>query len=111
MGTAPTFGDYEAQRHWMEVAINLPADEWQVPASVIINLHRREKYFVPKLWLRCQRLRPTITAIFTARRARRYKNSTKNDLSYWGLDYPPLSGYQVRILPSQGVLAADMQPY
>ena len=25
----------------------------------------------------------------------RYRNSSNNDLSYWGLDYPPLSGYQV----------------
>lgn len=25
----------------------------------------------------------------------RYTNSTDNDLHYWGLDYPPLSGYQV----------------
>ena len=24
----------------------------------------------------------------------RYINSTRNDLSWWGLDYPPLSGYQ-----------------
>jgi hypothetical protein len=51
MNTPPTFGDYEAQRHWMEITTNLPATEW-------------------------------------------YKNSPKNNLSYWGLDYPPLSGYQ-----------------
>ena len=25
----------------------------------------------------------------------RYTNTTDNDLSYWGLDYPPLSAYQV----------------
>ncbi len=25
----------------------------------------------------------------------RYTNTTDNDLNYWGLDYPPLSGYQV----------------
>lgn len=22
------FGDFEAQRHWMEITINLPIDEW-----------------------------------------------------------------------------------
>ena len=22
------YGDYEAQRHWMEITINLPAREW-----------------------------------------------------------------------------------
>ena len=26
--TPPMFGDYEAQRHWMEVTVNLPTKEW-----------------------------------------------------------------------------------
>ncbi|KAA8530564.1 hypothetical protein F0562_005273 [Nyssa sinensis] len=47
-GNPPMFGDYEAQRHWMEITINLPAME-------------------------------------------SYHNSTVNDLSYWGLDYPSLT--------------------
>uniref|UniRef100_A0A6B2EB40 Alpha-1,3-glucosyltransferase n=1 Tax=Phlebotomus kandelakii TaxID=1109342 RepID=A0A6B2EB40_9DIPT len=46
----PMFGDFEAQRHWQEITINLPVGEW-------------------------------------------YKNSTDNDLMYWGLDYPPLTAY------------------
>ncbi|KAJ9173070.1 hypothetical protein P3X46_016244 [Hevea brasiliensis] len=50
-GNPPKFGDYEAQRHWMEITLNLPVKEW-------------------------------------------YHNSTNNDLSYWGLDYPPLTAYQ-----------------
>ncbi|XP_028804459.1 probable dolichyl pyrophosphate Man9GlcNAc2 alpha-1,3-glucosyltransferase [Neltuma alba] len=50
-GHPPKFGDYEAQRHWMEITLNLPVREW-------------------------------------------YRNSTTNDLSYWGLDYPPLTAYQ-----------------
>lgn len=50
-GSPPKFGDYEAQRHWMEITLNLPVLEW-------------------------------------------YRNSTSNDLSYWGLDYPPLTAYQ-----------------
>lgn len=25
---APHYGDYEAQRHWMEVTIHLPVSEW-----------------------------------------------------------------------------------
>ncbi|KAK6150977.1 hypothetical protein DH2020_015909 [Rehmannia glutinosa] len=49
--TPPMFGDYEAQRHWMEITVNLPVKEW-------------------------------------------YRNSTANDLRYWGLDYPPLTAYQ-----------------
>ncbi|CAN4079989.1 unnamed protein product [Withania somnifera] len=50
-GTPPKYGDYEAQRHWMEITLNLPVKEW-------------------------------------------YRNSTLNDLKYWGLDYPPLTAYQ-----------------
>lgn len=26
--TPPMFGDYEAQRHWMEITVNLPVKEW-----------------------------------------------------------------------------------
>ncbi|GAB5359971.1 hypothetical protein AAMO2058_000587500 [Amorphochlora amoebiformis] len=50
MGKPPMFGDYEAQRHWMEVTVNLPVQDW-------------------------------------------YRNTTENDLQYWGLDYPPLTAY------------------
>lgn len=44
------YGDYEAQRHWMEITYNLKAEEW-------------------------------------------YINTSNNNLTYWGLDYPPLSAY------------------
>jgi alpha-1,3-glucosyltransferase len=27
-GTPPMFGDYEAQRHWMELTIHLPFRQW-----------------------------------------------------------------------------------
>ena len=27
-GKKPMFGDYEAQRHWMEISYNLPVKEW-----------------------------------------------------------------------------------
>lgn len=46
----PMYGDFEAQRHWMEITRNLPMAEW-------------------------------------------YHNTTKNDLMYWGLDYPPLTAF------------------
>lgn len=49
-GTPPIYGDYEAQRHWMEITVNLPIEDW-------------------------------------------YKNTTENNLDYWGLDYPPLTAY------------------
>ncbi|KAF3449630.1 hypothetical protein FNV43_RR10361 [Rhamnella rubrinervis] len=50
-GNPPKYGDFEAQRHWMEITTNLPIKEW-------------------------------------------YANTTLNDLSYSGLDYPPLTAYQ-----------------
>eukprot|EP00249_Psilotum_nudum_P001193 c13554_g1_i1 orf=151-1635(-) len=50
-GSPPRFGDYEAQRHWMEITLHTPIKEW-------------------------------------------YRNTTNNDLQYWGLDYPPLTAYQ-----------------
>ncbi|XP_073999633.1 dolichyl pyrophosphate Man9GlcNAc2 alpha-1,3-glucosyltransferase-like [Rhodnius prolixus] len=28
-GNPPMYGDYEAQRHWMEVTVNLPVKEWK----------------------------------------------------------------------------------
>lgn len=49
--TPPMHGDYEAQRHWMEITLNLQVIDW-------------------------------------------YRNSTANNLTYWGLDYPPLTAYQ-----------------
>ena len=47
-GAPPMYGDFEAQRHWMEVTVNLPLGEW-------------------------------------------YRASGRNDLLYWGIDYPPLT--------------------
>ncbi|XP_053666439.1 probable dolichyl pyrophosphate Man9GlcNAc2 alpha-1,3-glucosyltransferase [Anopheles marshallii] len=46
----PMYGDFEAQRHWQEVTVNLPLGDW-------------------------------------------YRNTSDNDLQYWGLDYPPLTAY------------------
>ena len=48
--TPPMYGDFEAQRHWMEITYNINVNNW-------------------------------------------YENSTHNNLTYWGLDYPPLTGY------------------
>ncbi|KAE8670300.1 putative dolichyl pyrophosphate Man9GlcNAc2 alpha-1,3-glucosyltransferase [Hibiscus syriacus] len=62
--TPPKFGDYEAQRHWMEITLNLPPKDW-------------------------------------------YRNSSVNDLSYWGLDYPPLTAYQSYI---HGVFLKTFDP-
>ena len=62
--TPPKFGDYEAQRHWMEITLNLSVKDW-------------------------------------------YCNSSVNDLSYWGLDYPPLTAYQSYI---HGVFLKTFDP-
>ena len=50
MGEAPEFGDFEAQRHWMELTVNLPVREW-------------------------------------------YVEGPHNNLTYWNIDYPPLTAY------------------
>jgi alpha-1,3-glucosyltransferase len=56
-GTPPMYGDYEAQRHWMEITTNLAVTEW-------------------------------------------YKDTTNNNLTYWGLDYPPLTAYHMYLCGS-----------
>ncbi|XP_009597819.1 probable dolichyl pyrophosphate Man9GlcNAc2 alpha-1,3-glucosyltransferase isoform X1 [Nicotiana tomentosiformis] len=33
-GTPPKYGDYEAQRHWMEITLNLPVKEWYQNSTV-----------------------------------------------------------------------------
>ncbi|KNC47394.1 dolichyl glycosyltransferase [Thecamonas trahens ATCC 50062] len=60
----PRWGDYEAQRHWMELTQVLGPTEW-------------------------------------------YRNSSRNDLDYWGLDYPPLQAYHAKAF---GWLAAALEP-
>ena len=60
-GNPPMYGDYEAQRHWMELTVNLPTADW-------------------------------------------YSNTTRNDLNYWGLDYPPLTAYHSYLLGQASAL-------
>ena len=62
--TPPMYGDYEAQRHWQEITVNLPISEW-------------------------------------------YFDTKDNNLTYWGLDYPPLTAYHSLIL---GTLAKYIDP-
>lgn len=63
-GKPPMFGDYEAQRHWMEITYNLPISDW-------------------------------------------YFDTDENNLTYWGLDYPPLTAYHSWIL---GAVAHKINP-
>jgi alpha-1,3-glucosyltransferase len=53
--TPPMYGDYEAQRHWMEITHHLPINQW-------------------------------------------YFNTSDNNLTYWGLDYPPLTAYHSKVM-------------
>lgn len=78
MGTPPMFGDYEAQRHWMEITINIPIRDWcvsvlhwQRPGGPLVHFTCGHCCFVDLVI--------------------RYRNTTENDLLYWGLDYPPLT--------------------
>jgi hypothetical protein len=61
MSTPPMYGDYEAQRHWMEITYHTPVREW-------------------------------------------YWTTANNNLSYWGLDYPPLTAYHSWIMGALYVL-------
>ncbi|KAI9294103.1 ALG6, ALG8 glycosyltransferase [Neoconidiobolus thromboides FSU 785] len=54
-GKSPLYGDFEAQRHWLEITLNLKPKTW---------------YFY--------------------------------DLQYWGLDYPPVTGYHSLLLAKIG---------
>lgn len=87
-GQAPRFGDYEAQRHWMEITTNLPILDWWVfvnsEMQAYITIYGRE---IEKQ--QGNRFKHLFFAWF------RYRQTKDNDLSYWGLDYPPLSAYQV----------------
>lgn len=58
-GVAPRFGDFEAQRHWMEITLHLPRRQWYVEVG-----------------------------------------DGRNQLDWWGLDYPPLSAYFARFVGS-----------
>ncbi|XP_044762888.1 dolichyl pyrophosphate Man9GlcNAc2 alpha-1,3-glucosyltransferase-like isoform X1 [Coccinella septempunctata] len=63
-GNPPMYGDFEAQRHWMEITTNLPVKDW-------------------------------------------YRNTSDNNLQYWGLDYPPLTAYHMYFC---GLIASYLNP-
>lgn len=37
-GKPPMYGDYEAQRHWMEITYNLPIENWYMKMHVYSNV-------------------------------------------------------------------------
>ena len=93
------FGDYEAQRHWMEITVGLPPAEW------CGGPQRSQGSQSGVGWRQLSRGRsrlahgvadPTpLRSTGHHRPGARYRNGTANDLQYWGLDYPPLTAYQV----------------
>lgn len=62
------YGDFEAQRHWVEVTTALPLSAW-------------------------------------------YVNGPKNNLTYWGLDYPPLTAYHSLLLGCVASLRMSTQQF
>jgi len=72
MGTPPMFGDYEAQRHWMEITTALPIGDW---------------YGCGRFGLCSLACGSCLTSVCE----HRYRQTPDNDLMYWGLDYPPLT--------------------
>jgi alpha-1,3-glucosyltransferase len=73
-GDAPTFGDYEAQRHWMELTLHLPVRQWY--------------------WYVCAALSYAATACCTLISVHINFMLHRYDADYWRLDYPPLSAWQ-----------------
>ena len=77
--TPPMYGDYEAQRHWMEVTWQLPVGDWYR------NTTDND--------LQCGSLSCGFSG---RRRARAFPGVLTRGRAarrYWGLDYPPLTAY------------------
>lgn len=87
-GLAPRFGDYEAQRHWMELTINLPPSQWC--ALVVLHIRASAPCTHHKTPHTC-----AYTCTHTTLHPHRYVQGPNNNLEYWGIDYPPLTAYQV----------------
>ena len=81
--TPPMFGDYEAQRHWMEVTLHLPIGDWYR------NTTDND--------LQCVQLELRESFLTCACRASRY----------WGLDYPPLTAF---VSLACGALSSALEP-
>lgn len=106
MGKPPMFGDYEAQRHWMEITTNLHPRMWYGfgPAAFASKLGSQKLTFVSHCGVANAMgssqllLNPNYSSISIQNHLTnvlifhlRYRNSSANDLQYWGLDYPPLT--------------------
>ncbi|CAI5959236.1 unnamed protein product [Closterium sp. NIES-65] len=141
MHTPPKYGDYEAQRHWMEITLHLPPALWYRNMSGPPNSSHRSLFLLPfpppafppplppsrsphssvpappstPLPIPSPPLSPfpgmhtpPKYGDYEAQRhwmeitvhlppALWYRNSTSNDLAWWGLDYPPLTAWQSRM--------------
>ena len=81
-GKEPLFGDYEAQRHWMELTNYLEPKDWYKAGFFkfsVQNFVRNEPLFFDFCF--CLKMRKTL----------------KYDLQYWGVDYPPLTCYHMML--------------
>ena len=50
-GKPPMYGDYEAQRHWMEITTNLPAREWYIAKHAEASWVSMPLVYGAVLWL------------------------------------------------------------
>ena len=66
----------------MEVTTNLPLGDWCGMPVLCVS----------PWWTACAGGRCPVAPLHPANR---YVNTTDNDLAYWGLDYPPVTAYQV----------------
>lgn len=85
--TPPMFGDYEAQRHWMEVGGIWHHETNRGTYDLYIIDKLSIKYFVATRYQQ-------ITFHTTTREW--YVDGPRNELRYWGLDYPPLTAYHAQ---------------
>lgn len=75
-GTPPMFGDYEAQRHWMELTLHLPFHQWYKydlqywgldypPLTAYVSWICGFMYVLSSISLHCQILVPTLVLVPT----------------------------------------------
>jgi hypothetical protein len=109
-GKPPMYGDYEAQRHWMEVRSRPSSPS---PSLACVRAVRLTPGCSPTDASMCVRS-PITRGIHPFKVTLHlpvsdwYRNTTHNDLLYWGLDYPPLTAYHSWLM---GHLCANRDPF
>ncbi len=85
-GKPPMYGDFEAQRHWMEVTVNLPSDQWyeQTPDNDLqywgLDYPPLSAHWAWLLGKICQRFLPEFVALH---KSRGYEHPTTHSFMRW----------------------------